>query len=137
MVLTVLGASAIRKADGSPQRLVIAVPHPTGGPPHLLAANIPAVGSDHLRALMRTNKNRSPIIDIDRTELNPDTPLQWTPPSAGVVLHALVRVARPPVEIDGLAVPGIHLCLDELRQSNAEHGQEGPTLVGVVGVGGD
>ena len=60
-----------------------------------------------------------------------------TPPSAGVVLHALVGVARPPVRIDGLAVPRIHLCLDELRQSNAEHGQEGPTLFGVVGVGGD
>ncbi len=79
MVLTVLGASAIRKADGSPQRLVIAVPHPTGGPPHLLAANIPAAGANHLRALMRTNKNRSPIIDIDRTELDPNTPLQWWP----------------------------------------------------------
>ncbi|MFH5227611.1 ThiF family adenylyltransferase [Antrihabitans spumae] len=79
MVLTVLGASAIRKADGSPQRLVIAVPHPTGGPPHLLAANIPAPGADHLRALVRSNRNRSPIIDIDRTELNGDTPLQWWP----------------------------------------------------------
>ena len=59
------------------------------------------------------------------------------PPSAGVVLHALVGVARPPAGIDGLAVPRIRLCLDELRQSNAEHGQEGPTLHGVLGVGGD
>jgi predicted ThiF/HesA family dinucleotide-utilizing enzyme len=81
VVLTVLGASAIRKADGSPQRLVIAVPHPTGGPPHLLAANIPAFGADRLRTLVRSNRHRSPIIDIDPAQLEPTTPLQWWPVS--------------------------------------------------------
>jgi hypothetical protein len=79
MVLTVLGASAIRKVDGSPQRLIVAVPHPTGGPPHLLAANIPPTGADHLRALVGSTRKRSTIIDIDHTELNGDTPLQWLP----------------------------------------------------------
>ncbi len=79
VLLTVLGASAIRKADGNPQRLVVAVPHPTGGPPHLLAANIPAHGADRIRALVRSNRKESGIIDIDRTQLNPTTPLEWWP----------------------------------------------------------
>ncbi|WP_245843414.1 ThiF family adenylyltransferase [Mycolicibacterium vulneris] len=97
MVLTALGASAIRKADGSPQRLIIAVPHPTGGPPHLLAANIPAAGADQLRALIRTNKSRSPLIDIDRTELNPNTPMQWWPLSDERAEVTTRRDARRPV----------------------------------------
>jgi molybdopterin/thiamine biosynthesis adenylyltransferase len=79
VMLTVLGASAIRKVDGTPQRFVVAVPHPTGGPPHLLAANIPAKGADHIRALVRSAKNRSSIIDIDPVRLDPTTPLEWWP----------------------------------------------------------
>lgn len=79
-VLSVLGASAIRKADSQPQRLVLAVPHPTGGPAHLLAANIPAPGADHLRACVRATRTKgSPTIDIDRTDIDPDTPLDWWP----------------------------------------------------------
>jgi hypothetical protein len=81
VVLTVLGASAVRKPNGSPQRLVIAVPHPTGGPPHLLAANIPAPGADHIRALVRSNKHRGSMIDIDPSQLDTTTPLQWWPVS--------------------------------------------------------
>jgi len=81
MLLTVLSASAIRKPDGSSQRLVLAVPHPTGGPPHLLAACIPAAGADHLRQLVRANRPRSATIDIDPAQLDPTTPLQWWPVS--------------------------------------------------------
>ena len=81
MVLTVLGASAIRKAGGKPQRLVIAVPHPTGGPPHLLAASIPAGGADHIRALVRSSRKRSSMIDIDPAKVDPTTPLEWWPVS--------------------------------------------------------
>ena len=80
-LLTVLGASAIRKPDGTPQAIVIAVPHPTGGPPHLLAARIPASGADHFRALVRANRKRSSMIDIDRANIDPDTPLEWWPVS--------------------------------------------------------
>ncbi|MET7878881.1 ThiF family adenylyltransferase [Micromonospora profundi] len=77
MVLTVLGASAIRKPDGRPQRLIIAVPHPAGGPPHLLAASIPATGADHLRALVKSNRKSSSMISIDPGKVNPTTPLEW------------------------------------------------------------
>lgn len=80
-LLTVLGASAIRKADGTPQAIVIAVPHPTGGPPHLLAGNIPASGADHLRELVKAGRDRSAMINIDRDALDPETPLEWWPVS--------------------------------------------------------
>lgn len=80
-LLTVLGASAIRKPDGSSQRFVLAVPHPSGGPPHLLAACLPAAGADHLRALVRANRGRSAIIDIETSQIDPATPLHWWPVS--------------------------------------------------------
>jgi ThiF family/Prokaryotic E2 family A len=80
-LLTVLGASAIRKPDGTPQHIVIAVPHPTGGPPHLLAATIPASGADHIRALVRASRKRSSMIDIDNARVDLDTPLEWWPVS--------------------------------------------------------
>ncbi|MFD9485222.1 hypothetical protein ACFWBX_14755 [Streptomyces sp. NPDC059991] len=41
-ILTTLAASASRNPDGSPQYLLLAVPHPAGGPPHLLGARLPA-----------------------------------------------------------------------------------------------
>ena len=79
--LTAVGASAIRKPDGTPQRVVIAVPHPTGGPPHLLMASVSAAGADRLRALARASTKWSSIIDIDpnATELGAD--LEWLPVS--------------------------------------------------------
>lgn len=80
-LLTVLGASAIRKPDGTPQAIVIAVPHPTGGSPHLLAASMPAPGADHLRALMRAGRKRSSMTDIDPAKVDADTQLEWWPVS--------------------------------------------------------
>jgi hypothetical protein len=81
VVLTVLGASVIRKADGRPQRLIVAVPHPTGGPPHLLAASIPATGADQLRALVKASRKGSSMISIDPEMIDPTTPLEWWPVS--------------------------------------------------------
>ncbi|BCJ51771.1 UBA/THIF-type NAD/FAD binding fold protein [Actinoplanes sp. NBRC 14428] len=81
VVLTVLGASAIRKADGTPQRLLIAVPHPTGGPPHLLAANIPPAGADLIRALVKANRKKEPMTSIDQMRVDPAIPVEWWPVS--------------------------------------------------------
>nr|MDT0659110.1 ThiF family adenylyltransferase [Micromonospora sp. DSM 115978] len=81
VVLTVLGASAIRKADGTPQRLLIAVPHPTGGPPHLLAANIPAAGADLIRALVKANRQKGPMTSINPIQVDPAIPVEWWPVS--------------------------------------------------------
>lgn len=81
MVLTAIAASAIRKPVGSDQRFVIAVPHPTGGPPHLLAGHIPAAGADHLRDLVKKNRARSSAIDIDPKTVGATQPLEWVPVS--------------------------------------------------------
>lgn len=80
-LLSALAASAIRKTAGTPQRLVIAVPHPTGGPPHLLIASIPSAGADQIRALARASKTRSSIIDIDPAEAAPAVETGWLPVS--------------------------------------------------------
>lgn len=76
-LLTTLGASAIRKPNGSPQGIVIAVPHPVGGPPHLLAGNIPEQGADRLRQLVKTSSPRKWMIDINPSDVGPDIELEW------------------------------------------------------------
>ena len=79
--MTVAGASAIRRPDGTAQRVVIAVPHPTGGPPHVLVVSIPALGADRLRAMARASTKRSPIISIDPAKIEPGTTVEWLPVS--------------------------------------------------------
>lgn len=80
-LLSTLAASAIRKADGTPQRLVIAVPHPTGGPPHLLIASIPSTGADQVRALVHADKGRSSSIDINPAAVDSAIETVWLPVS--------------------------------------------------------
>lgn len=80
-LLSALAASAIRKGPGTSQRLVIAVPHPTGGPPHLLVASIPSAGADQVRALVRASKTRRSIIDINPAEVDPAIETGWLPVS--------------------------------------------------------
>ncbi len=79
--LTSVGASAIRKPDGTAQRIVIAVPHPTGGEPHLLVASIPAPGADRLRAHVRASTKRSSVINIDPAKIEPEIDVEWLPVS--------------------------------------------------------
>lgn len=79
--LAAVGASAVRKSDGTAQRFMIAVPHPTGGAPHLLVASIPAPGADRLRAMARTSTRRSSIITIDPANIAPDIDAEWLPVS--------------------------------------------------------
>jgi len=76
-LLSTLVASAIRKVNGTPQRLVIAVPHPTGGPPHLLIASIPSIGADQVRALACTSRGKNSSIDIDPAAINSTIELDW------------------------------------------------------------
>nr|WP_279671907.1 ThiF family adenylyltransferase [Flexivirga meconopsidis] len=79
--LTAAGASAIRKPDGTAQRIVIAVPHPTGGAPHLLVASLPGPAADRLRALARDSAKRSSIITIDPAKSESGTDVEWLPVS--------------------------------------------------------
>lgn len=78
-LLTALAASAIRKPAGTPQRLIIAVPHPAGGPPHLLAASVPGAGTDRIRALARASTKRSSVITIDPARIDLNVEVDWLP----------------------------------------------------------
>lgn len=74
-MLTTLAASAARKPAGTPQTLLLAVPHPQGGPRHLIAVYFDAELADHLRRLMRDKTG--PLLTFDRTRLDRSTPLKW------------------------------------------------------------
>jgi ThiF family len=74
-LLTVLAASASRKPDGTPQTLLLAVPHPLGGPRHLIAVFLASELADHLRRLVR-DKQSGPI-SFDQPQLDRTTPLRW------------------------------------------------------------
>jgi hypothetical protein len=74
-MVTALAASAARKPDGTPQTLLLAVPHPAGGPRHLIAVYFDAKLADHLRRLLR--QRRGPLLDFDRVHLDRNTPLKW------------------------------------------------------------
>jgi len=74
-MLTALAASAARKPDGTPQTLLLAVPHPRGGPRHLIAVYFDATLADHLRRLMR--ERTGPQLTFDKARLDRSTPLKW------------------------------------------------------------
>jgi hypothetical protein len=73
-VLISLATSAIRNTGGTEQYFVLAVPHPSGGPTHLLVGRLPIATSDELRQLVR---NLGPTIDIDPTGVGKDIPIEW------------------------------------------------------------
>lgn len=74
-LLTVLAASASRQPDGAPQDVLLAVPHPAGGPPHLLGLRLPAEVSDILRRVVRTRE--TPILNISSDDVFPDITMEW------------------------------------------------------------
>jgi hypothetical protein len=77
--LTALAASSFRMPEDSPQMFVLKVPHPTGGPPHLLAGRLPSGTANQLRRQVR--ERRSPLIDISVETLDPKAPVEWCPVS--------------------------------------------------------
>nr|CEL19305.1 Sulfur carrier protein adenylyltransferase ThiF [Kibdelosporangium sp. MJ126-NF4]CTQ94896.1 Sulfur carrier protein adenylyltransferase ThiF [Kibdelosporangium sp. MJ126-NF4] len=77
--LTALAASASRMPDGSAQMFILTVPHPTGGPPYLLAGRLPAEVADQLRRHVR--QRHSHLIDVSPTAFDPETPVEWCPVS--------------------------------------------------------
>lgn len=74
-MLTALASSASRKPTGTPQTLLLAVPHPTGGPRHLIAVYFEAALADHLRHIVATRTG--PILTFDKARLDRVTPLKW------------------------------------------------------------
>lgn len=73
-LLTALAASASRNLPGSPQYFVLAVPHPAGGPPHLLAGRLPPVSADALRQLVAAH---GVALIINPASVNPNIPIEW------------------------------------------------------------
>ncbi len=73
-LLTVLAASASRNPNDSPQYFVLAVPHPAGGPPHLLCGRLPAPTANALR---RIAAKRGTAITIGPASINPDILIEW------------------------------------------------------------
>lgn len=74
-LLTVLAASAARQSDGGEQYLLLGVPHPAGGPPHLLGLRLPGTVGDALRRVVRTRT--TPILNLQNTNVLPDIAMQW------------------------------------------------------------
>ncbi len=74
-LLVALAASASRKPDGTPQYLILAVPHPNGGSRHLLAIRLSATIADELRHIVRDRT--TPLITFDLPRLNPRAPMEW------------------------------------------------------------
>lgn len=72
--LTSLLASALRNPDGNEQYFVLAVPHPAGGPHHLLSGRLPAVTANALRRLA---KEHGTAVNIDPARINADIPIEW------------------------------------------------------------
>ncbi|WP_235618721.1 ThiF family adenylyltransferase [Embleya scabrispora] len=77
-ILTTLATSAIRNPDNTHQYLILAVPHPVGGPPHLLGARLPAPAADALRHAVRA---QGAALNIDVSRIRPDLPIEWCPVS--------------------------------------------------------
>jgi hypothetical protein len=66
-------ASAVRNPDGSPQYFVLAVPHPAGGPHHLLGGRLTAQAADSLRVVAKDNG----VASNDLESINRDASIEW------------------------------------------------------------
>ncbi len=74
-VLTSLVTSVVRNAENTPQYFLLAVPHPAGGPPHLLAGRIPASAANELRA--RAQRQPGSLSSLTPSAVNPNLPIEW------------------------------------------------------------
>lgn len=72
--LTALLASASRNPDGSQQYFILAVPHPSGGPHHLLGGRLPAPTSNALRRVAQVQGTSA---NIDPAMVKADIPIEW------------------------------------------------------------
>lgn len=72
--LTALLASAVRNQDDAEQYFVLAVPHPAGGPPHLLGGRLPVPTANALRRIAR---QRGVGVVLDPAKINTAIPIEW------------------------------------------------------------
>ncbi|WP_307377690.1 ThiF family adenylyltransferase [Microbacterium sp. W4I20] len=74
--LAILCASARRKPTGHGQQFVLGVPHPKGGPVHLLAAHLDSDSGDLLREL--DHRARKEGREISPRDIPPGLEVMWT-----------------------------------------------------------
>lgn len=72
--LTALLASAVRNHDDTEQYFVLAVPHPAGGPPHLLGGRLPVPTANALRAVAQQH---GVGVVLDPAKINTEIPIEW------------------------------------------------------------
>jgi hypothetical protein len=72
--LTALVASALRNQADTEQYFVLAVPHPAGGPPHLLAGRLPVPTANALR---RIAHQHGVGVVLNPAQINTEIPIEW------------------------------------------------------------
>ena len=72
--LTTLLTSAVRNPRDTHQYFVLAVPHPAGGPSHLLCGRLPTDTANALRAIAG---RYGTTINLDPAEIKTDIPIEW------------------------------------------------------------
>ncbi len=67
-------ANAVRSSDNTDQYFVLAIPHPAGGPHHLLGGRLPAATANALRQIA---KKHGTAVNLDPAKINADIPIEW------------------------------------------------------------
>jgi hypothetical protein len=73
-LLTSLAVSAARNPGGTHQYFTLAVPHPAGGPAHLLTGRLSAAAADQLRQLHKTLTGTA---GLEPAQISNDIPIEW------------------------------------------------------------
>lgn len=74
-LLTVLAASAMRQPAGTPQYLLLGVPHPSGGPHHLLGLRLPIPVTDLLRRVAKART--TPTVNVKASDVADNIDMEW------------------------------------------------------------
>ena len=73
-LLTSLATTATRNPSGTHQYFTVAVPHPAGGPAHLLTGRLPAAASDQLRQLQKTPAG---TVGLEPAQISNGISIEW------------------------------------------------------------
>lgn len=72
--VTMLATRALKNPPDTEQYFVLAVPHPAGGPPHLLGGRLPTPSANALR---RIAKKRGPVTPFDSAKIDINLQIEW------------------------------------------------------------
>lgn len=72
--VTVLATRALKNPPDTEQYFILAVPHPTGGPPHLLGGRLPTPSANALRRIV---KKHGTVPTLDPAKIDADLQIEW------------------------------------------------------------